>query len=162
MRIWSTWGLGRGLHVPNVLRTPNCIIWLSLRRLGENNDTSVKLVHHVIAPCATNKPQVCYRNHIATVTRWATGDLPTVVPLTFATHKDSVLTRTQVIYFLSVTPLHTQTEACTQLMHLTSMFNPFSLHMQSIRYLPVAARIIAEVWLPSLKSCCFGRLHCSM
>lgn len=55
VRIWSTWGLGRGLHVPNVLRTPNCLIWLSWMRLGKNNGTSVKLVHHVMAPCATNK-----------------------------------------------------------------------------------------------------------
>ena len=91
MRIWFTQGLGRGLHVPNVLRTPNCLIWSSLRRLGENNGTSVKFVHRVMAPCATKKTQVCYRNHIATVTRWATSDLPTVVPLTLAAHKDSHL-----------------------------------------------------------------------
>ena len=90
-RTWSTQGLGRGLHVPNVLRTLNCLIWLSLRRLGENNGTLVKLVHHVMALCATNKPHVCYRNHIATVARCATGHFPTVVPLTLATHKDSHL-----------------------------------------------------------------------
>lgn len=54
MRIWCTWGQERGLHLPNVLRTPNRLNLSSLRSLGQKTGTSVELVHYVMAPRGTN------------------------------------------------------------------------------------------------------------
>lgn len=42
---------------------------IKVKETGENNGTAVKLVDHVRAPCATNKPRTCYGSHIATVRR---------------------------------------------------------------------------------------------